>query len=304
MGRKTVVLAGATGHLGSLIAKALIQKEDITLRALVRPGSAAKAGDLAKLGVEVVELAIDGSGDQDALDRAMAGAFSVVSALQGGPDIIIGAQSRLLEAAARAGAVRFLPSDFSFNMFGLGEGENIGSDMRRAFARQANAIRGNVSVVHVQNGCFIDRQVLFGFLGAISLERGEAYLWGEGNQPMDFTTYADTARYAAEAAVDANPVPEAFNVAADVLNFHELVDAYEQSSGRSLTVVKMGSLADMDAEITQRQKANPQNMYAYVPMMYWRAMLSGKGKLGELVNARYPLGDLATVRDYIRREGI
>lgn len=26
----------------------------------------------------------------------------------------------------------------------------------------------------------------------------------------------------------------------------------------------------------------------YLPLMYWRGMLSGKGKLGPLVNTRYP----------------
>ncbi|NTZ63471.1 NmrA family NAD(P)-binding protein [Agrobacterium tumefaciens] len=304
MDRKIVVLAGATGHLGNLVARALADKNDTVVRALVRPGSAAKAAGLAGLGVEVVETAIDGSGDQGALDRAMEGAFSVVSALQGGPDIIVGAQSRLLEAAARAGASRFIPSDFSMNMFGLAEGENINLDIRRAFARQADGIRGRVSVVHVLNGCFIDTRVLFGFLGAINLERGEAYLWGEGNQPMDFTTFADTARFTAEAATDPNPVPAIFNVAGDSLNFHDLVKAYEEGSGKSLTVVRMGSLADMDAEIAKRQRADPQNMYAYIPLMYWRGMLNGKGKLGEFVNDRNPIGNLTTVKDYVRNEGL
>ena len=89
MDRKIVVVAGATGRLGGLIARALVKNEGVTVRAPIRPGNAQKAADLAKLGVEIIEAAIDGSGDKAALDKIMQGAFSVVSALQGGDDVLV-----------------------------------------------------------------------------------------------------------------------------------------------------------------------------------------------------------------------
>jgi hypothetical protein len=36
--------------------------------------------------------------------------------------------------------------------------------------------------------------------------------------------------------------------------------------------------------------------------MFSRAMLNGKGRLGKLVNARYPHIHPATLREYVRRE--
>ena len=71
---------------------------------------------------------------------------------------------------------------------------------------------------------------------------------------MDFTTYEDTARFTAEAAVDRGPLPAEFNVAGDTLDFHELIRPYEDASGKSLTVVQMGSVDDMGAEISRRQR--------------------------------------------------
>ena len=301
---KTVVLAGATGALGGLIANALLEKPGVTLRALVRPGSRGKASALAERGADIVEVAIDDPSHADAVAETMTGAFSVVSALQGGPDVIIDAQSRLLEAARRAGVRRFIPSDYSFNIFGIADGENVSSDLRRAFARHADETRGGVEVVHVLNGCFLDRRVMFGFLGAFDLASRKAFLWGDGNAPMDFTTYEDTARYTAAVATDPAPAPREFNVAGDVLNFHQLVRAYEESSGNKLAVVHLGSLADLDSEILRRLQAEPKNMYAWLPLMYWRAMLSGKGKLGALANARYPEIHPLTVREFVKREGI
>jgi nucleoside-diphosphate-sugar epimerase len=305
--KRTIVLAGATGAtgaLGSLIANALLDKPDVTLRALVRPGSRGKAAPLAERGAEVVEIALDDRGQAGALADAVSGGFSVVSALAGGPDIIVDLQTRLLEASRQAGVSRFIPSDFSYNIFGLADGENIDTDWRRSFARRADEIDNDIEVVHVLNGCFLDRRILFGFLGALDLPSRKAFLWGDGNAPMDFTTYEDTARFTAEAATDPNPLPSEFNVAGDIVNFHQLVHAYEEASGKRLTVIRLGSLADLDAEIASRQRADSRNIFAYLSLMYWRAMLNGKGKLGQLVNSRYPHIRPMTVREYVQREGL
>lgn len=293
----TVLLVGATGHLGGIVARALLSKPDVHLRCLVRPGGSARADALTAAGASIVEADL---GDPEALDRACAGAFAVVSTLQGGPPVIVDGQLQLLAAARRAGVRRFLPSDYSFDFFGLAEGENINSDWRRRFAVLAEEARGEVEVVHVLNGCFLDRGVLFGFLGAFDLAAGEAYLWGEGDAQMDFTTYADTARYIAEAATMSEAPPARFCVAGDTLDFHGLVRAYEAGSGRVLTVVRRGSLADLDAEIEKRRAERPGDLGAWLPMMYWRGMLNGKGALGERIQGRFPAITPTTVEAYVR----
>ncbi|MBL8216491.1 MAG: NmrA family NAD(P)-binding protein [Bryobacterales bacterium] len=284
---KRVLLLGATGNLGSLMGKALLARGAV-LRLLVRPESVAKVpAELA--GAEVVT---DEAG-------AFAGVDVVISAVQGGPETIVEAQLRWLRAARAAGVRRFIPSDFSFDFFGLGEGENVNSDWRRAFARAAAQEAGDVEVVHVMNGCFLDHRVLFGFLGAIDLEKREAYLWGDGDQKMEFTTYADTAEFTAEAALDERPLAGRFAVAGESLTFPELVKEVEAGAGVSLTVVRRGSLADLDAAIAKAQAEQPGNMYAWLPMMYWRGMLNGKGALGPVRNGEYPAIRAMGVRAYL-----
>ncbi len=121
---------------------------------------------------------------------------------------------------------------------------------------------------------------------------------------MDFTTFADTARYTAHLAIDDGdvPLPEHFAIAGDMLDFHGLVAAYEGASGKRLTVERRGSLKDLDGVIQQRLRDAPQDMVAWLPLMYYRAMLSGKGKLGELSNHRYPQLRPTTVADYVRTQ--
>lgn len=301
MSKQTVALVGATGHLGTLIANAVLDKPNAQLRVLVRPGSRDKASAIEKRGAQIVEGAIDS-------DKAWAafchGASTVISALQGGPDVIIDGQARLLRAAREAGVKRFIPSDYSLDLFKLKPGHIPTSDMRRQFASIADAEHGHVEVVHVLNGGFLDRGVMFGFIRVIDPATHTACVWGDGKQPMDWTTYADTAQYTAEVAVDEQPVPHKFCVAGDVLDFEDIVRAYEAGSGKTIRVERLGSLDDLDERIDQLQKANPANLLAYLPLMYYRSVLSGEGKLDVLMNNRYPSIRPTTVRDYVEREGL
>jgi len=80
-----------------------------------------------------------------------------------------------------------------------------------------------------------------------SASRGSApCVRGDGKQPMDWTTYADTARYTAE-VVDDRSVPSKLCIAGDVLDFDGIVQAYEMGSGKKLRVERLGSLADLHA---------------------------------------------------------
>lgn len=299
MSKRTVALVGGTGRLGTLIANSLLEKPEIELRLLVRAGSRGKVAELAQRGARIVEGSLD---VEDALKALCDGVSTVVSAVQGGPGVLVEGQSQLLRAARDAGVRRLIPSDYSLDMFKVPPGHIPTSDMRRTFASVADAERGQVEVVHVLNGGFLDRGVLFGFIRLIDVTTQTAYVWGDGDQPMDWTTYADTARYTAEVAVDERAVPPVFAIAGDVVDFAGLVRGYELGSGKKLKVERLGSLADLDARIDQLRKAEPANMRAWFPLMYSRSMLNGEGKLERLMNDRYPSIQPTTVREYVAME--
>lgn len=121
---------------------------------------------------------------------------------------------------------------------------------------------------------------------------------------MDWTTYDDTARYTAEVAVDERPIPRKFNIAGSVVDFAQLVAEYEAGSGKKLKIERLGSLEDLSARIAELQQQSPQNLLAYLPLMYLRSVLSGEGKLEPLMNNRYPNIKPTTVREYVAKEGL
>lgn len=284
---KLVVVAGAAGRLGRLVVEALLTYPGVRVRALVRDTQKPATAAMAREGVELV--AFDAvSASAVARNAAVSGAFAVISTLQGGPDVIVDAQIALVRAAKRAGARRFIPSDYSYNVFTLPEGINVNSDWRRTLALQArNEVSETFEVVHVMQGIFADRHVL-GFLGLLDAANRVVRYWGDGKTPIDWTTWEDTARFTAAAAVDERKVPEQLFVAGDRVDPLTLVKTWERVHGASMTLERLGSLADLEAETQRRLAAEPGNMFAWLPLMYARGVFGGQALLGATHNALYP----------------
>lgn len=301
MSKKIIALVGGTGHLGSLIANALLDKEEIHLRLLVRPDSINKAKALVERGAEVIEGSI-GEDQNDALDKLCKDASTLISSLQGGPDVIIDGQKTLLKAAKKAGVNRFIPSDYSLDLFKVKPGDIPTSDMRYQFATIADGECGDVEIVHILNGGFLDKGVMFNFLRVIDVENQVANVWGDGQQLMDWTTYEDTAKYTAEVAVDDRSVPRIFSIAGNVISFKEIVAEFESASGKKLLIKCLGSLQELDSRIEGLQNDSSSNLYTYLPLMYYRSLLNGEGKIDEIMNERYPSIKPVTVYNYILNE--
>lgn len=299
---KLIVVAGV-GRLGSLVIDALLAHPGTQVRVLVRDPDKPQHAALRRDRVELAAFDAVTAGDAERV-AALRGAFAVVSALQGGPEVIVDAQLALARAAKAVGARRFLPSDFSYNLFTLPAGINLNTDWRRTLAERA---RGEVSptfeLVHVMPGIFADRGVL-GFLGVFDAERDLVRYWGDGTTPIDWTTLADTARFTAAAALDDGAVPERFFVAGERLSILGFADAWQAAHGRPVARERLGSLADLVAETARRLAAEPANMYAWLPLMYAQGVFGGQALLGETVNARYPQLRAETVAQAIARGAI
>lgn len=284
MNEKLIVVAGAAGKLGRLVTAAVSKDPTARVRALVR--DAAKL-DASTERVEVVEIDVATAGPA-AREDAVKGAWAVVSTLQGGPDIIVDAQLGLLAAAKAAGARRFIPSDYSFDFFGLPDGVNINSDWRRTFTTRAlSEVTPGFEVVHVLQGIFADAYVL-GFLGMLDATRSAIRYWGDGKTPIDWTTWEDTARFTAAAALDERAVPERLHVRGERANVFDFARTWEAVHGKPLATECLGTLDELAAETGRRLEREPNNMYAWLPLMYARGVFGGQALLGPIHNARYP----------------
>ncbi len=124
-----ILVAGATGMLGSRIAHHLLEQPEVQVRLLLRPDTnATKKNALIECGADIVTGDLT---DRDSLDHATQGVDVIVSALQGSPDVMIAGQVALAEAGKRNGVRRILPSDFALDFFKATPGEHMLFDLRR-----------------------------------------------------------------------------------------------------------------------------------------------------------------------------
>jgi len=303
MKEKLVVVAGAAGKLGRLVVGELLRQPGARVRLLVRDPNKPEVAALRGERVELVAFDAARASETEC-GEAVREAFAVVSTLQGGPDVIVDGQRRLLRAAKAAGARRFLPSDYSYNFFTLPEGINVNSDWRRALANLADPeATGAFEVVHVLQGIFADRHVL-GFLGVLDEKNGVIRYWGDGRTPIDWTTWEDTARFIAAASLDDRKVPSRLFVSGDRLDVLAFAKAWEAGHGRSATLQCLGSLDDLAAETARRLAASPHDMFAWLPLMYARGTFGGQALLGESHNALYPEIRPETVAQAIARGAV
>jgi uncharacterized protein YbjT (DUF2867 family) len=290
----TVFVAGATGVLGRLVVDSL-RRRDVHVRALVRPGNAKGRQAFDDPAIEIVEGDIRDPADR--LARALQGVDVVVSAVQGGAEVIIDGQVNLVHAAEKAGVPRWIPSDFSLGLDRLDYGDNDFADLRK---KAAEAYRSStVAPTSILIGAFLE-VLNMPFYEWVDWESGTFSYWGDGDQPVDFSTIADTAEWTAEVALDPSTAGRTVRVAGDVLTLKELHQAMERGSGRRLDARRLGSTDDLSAEI-ERRKAVATDPFEYLLLQYNWAMVTGKGKLDPLENHHYPNVKPTSAEEYFRQ---
>ena len=294
MNHSIIVVAGATGNLGGRIAKALLER-GASVRALVRHGAARdKLERLQELGVAIASVDFS-SASQVAL--ACSGASCLVSALAGLRDVIVEAQTVLLDAAITAGVPRFIPSDYSIDFTKFPPGENRNLDLRREFHQRLD--KASIRATTIFNGAFAE--MLTGQMPLILFKRKRVLYWGDADQRMDFTTIGDTAAFTACAALDPS-TPRFLRIAGDQLSARELAAVVSAVTGKNFRLFRAGGLRMLGTLIKVARTVAPggKELYpAWQGMQYMRNMFDGRAKLEPLDNDRYPRIRLTTVRDVL-----
>lgn len=292
------LVAGAAGDLGHRIIHALLRlRPGRDIRAGIRGGLSGKHGSRAKgwiaNGITVVNMDLD---DPSSLEKACADVGTVISAVQGGPDAIIDGQSRLLEAALGAGVGRFVPSDFSENLFSIPEGINPYLDMRRTFDRKVAP--SGIGYTHMLNGGFME--AVFSNTGLINTDAGTITYWGDDEVPLDFTSMNDVAAWTVAAVENSATMNSVVSVAGDRRTIAQIAGDYATATGNALHPIRRGSIADGYAELRRMEEAGAHPM-AMLPLQYLLPMMSGEGTLRDIANDQYPTVRPTSLLDFMKR---
>jgi nucleoside-diphosphate-sugar epimerase len=265
--------------------------------ALVRPSAGNdKLKKLERPGVTIARVDMT---DQAGLTRACADSSCVISALQGLEEVILDAQSSLLDAAVAAGVAHFIPSDFSIDLTTLPAGLNRNLDLRRAFDERLD--RASIAATSIFNGAFGELLTTRGMI--LDMAAHKVGYWENADQPMDFTTMKNTAEFTAAVALEGRAATRYLRCAGATVSARDLAMAAEKVLHNKFELVRMGSLDDLARAIEHERAARPGSSQEVFPrwqgMQYLHNMYSGYGTSSPLDNDRYPGIRWTTVTEMI-----
>jgi hypothetical protein len=255
-----IVIAGATGDLGTRIAHAL-SKRGADVVALGRIGARAdkvKALESLRVKIKIVDMA-----SVSDLAKACDGAACVVSALAGLRDVIVDMQSILLEAALAARIPRFIPSDYSMDFPKQPDGENRNLDLRREFHQRLDA--APIASTSIFNGPFGEVLTMYNHVPVFDFEKKMVGYWGDPDWRIGFTTKNDVAEYTAAAALDQS-TPRALRIASFSVTPRELAKFTEEVMKTPFQLVRLGGLEDLRAQNKSERSAHPEGENELYPL--------------------------------------
>ncbi len=288
-----IVVAGATGDLGKRITKALVGKGAHVV-ALARKGASdEKLRSLTSLGAEVAVVDMTNATE---IAKSCAGAASVVSAVSGLRDVIVGTQSILLEAALAAGVPRFIPSDFSTDFTNLTPGENRNFDLRREFHKRLDV--APISSTAIFNGAF--GELLKYNIPVLNFKGKQVGYWEDADLLMDFTTMDDTAAFTATAALDPKP-PRVLKIASFQVSPRQLAKFTDETLKTPFELKRLGSLEELREHNKRERAAHPEGENqvnsSWQQSQYIQSMFSTHHE--SLDNDRYPGSSWTKLADLI-----
>jgi uncharacterized protein YbjT (DUF2867 family) len=228
-----ILLVGATGMLGSRIAERL-RARGISFRALVRPGS--DASWLEALGVEVARGDLR---DPASLRDALAGIRTVITtataisrALAGDKtatvrDVDERGNANLVEAAEAAGVERFVFVSFTFPP-SLARSP-LGAAKRATRERLAGS---PMREVVVQPDMF--QEIWLSKDVGLDWEAGKVQIFGKGETPHAYVAVDDVAKATVQLALHEDPPRELEVGGPEALTREQVVERFEQTSGRQI----------------------------------------------------------------------
>jgi len=290
----SVLVAGATGDLGSRIVRELLL-HDTHVRVLTRGGTSRAAEQFADQ--DRVEVVVADYTDRAALLRALEGVEVVVSAVSGTRSVIVDAQRALLAAAVDAGVQRFVPSDYAADYRSVTPGTNRNFELRREFAADVDA--ASIRATSVLNGAFAD--MLTGQAPLVLFDRQRVLFWSSPDQVLDFTTKDDVAWVTAHVALDAD-APRVVEVAGDRVTSRELAATMSRITGRTFRLQWAGTtglLSAMARTGRRLSSTEDETFPAWQGMQYFVSMFSGEAELRHVRNDRYGPHGWTSVRDVL-----
>jgi uncharacterized protein YbjT (DUF2867 family) len=291
-----ILVAGGTGLLGTRVV-GLLRQRQLEVRVLTRDRS--RAAGLASAGVDIVEGDI---ADPTAVRRAVDGVTTVVSAIHGfaGPNntgspatIDRDGNHNLIQAAREAGAehlvllsVRDASPDHPMDL------------MRMKHAAEEELKASDLAWTIIRPAAYME---LWSYLlGLPLLEKGKTQVFGRGDNPINWVSATDVARFVELSVVDPDMRGRVIELGGpENLTMNEFVEVFRSETSASGKVghVPPGAMRVMAVLMKLINPTMARQVQAGIVMDTWPQAFDAL----ETRN-RYPSIPVASLADVVRRD--
>jgi nucleoside-diphosphate-sugar epimerase len=292
-----VIMAGATGNLGSKIAASLVSK-GAHVKALVRYNAdSEKIKWLQSIGVTTILCDMQNVDEMASICRD---SQCFISAISGLGDAIIDTQKVFLQACLQAGVPRFIPSDFCSDFTNLTLGNNRNLDFRKVFHDYINTT--SISATSIFNGAFME--LTTGEMPLIMFDKHKILHWGNKEVFMDFTHTNNIAEYTALVALD-NTSPRYLKIAGERISAKQVADLMTNLTGTPFKLFRPGGirLFNILIQCIKFFSSTSKDLYpAWQGMQYMRDMMEGKIDVVQLDNVRHSTINWIGLKKHLQQE--
>jgi len=282
-----VLILGATGNLGRFITKECLARDNLLVNILVR--NPEKCKDLR----EQIESAggkciVGDINDPKSIKDCTKGMHTVISAVIGDEHTVIDGQHNVLKDAIKNNVKRFVPSDFSFDIFSMPIEEHYLIGLRLKFRQilEKTPMKG----LHFTNGMFLETY----FWG---VSQGGFPCWGSADKKVDLTTEEDVGKFVAAAVSDPDRVGDV-KISGNKLSTREIVEIYNQETGDHEKVKLQGSIEDLKKKAAECKKNG--DIINFIQFGYAIPFFDGRGDIKEPMNDEFPEVKTITLREFIQ----
>jgi len=285
--KTNILIVGSCGNLGRHITKEALKQNDLLVNILVHNMShSQEIADLVKkAGGKVFEGDVT---KPETIKDITKGMHTVISALIGDNDVIIKGQSNLLEDAERNGVKRFVPSDFSLEIWNIPRGRHFFMEQRLQFKELLD--KSKVKGLHFTNGMFMETYFW------MANQYGFSY-WGDINQKFDLTSEEDVGKFVIAAVRDKNRVGHVKVSGAEV-STKEVVDTYNLVLNKKESAKYMGSIEELKTKV--KELRDQGKIFDSIQMGYCIPLYDGSGKIKDKMNSQFPSVKVTSLEDFIK----
>jgi len=300
MSHHTVLVVGVTGNsasLGKEVVDYLLTKKSATIHILTRKEKRANVSHWESQGVKVFEGDLM---DIESLRPAVKGVDTVVSCVQGGPDVLVGGQTNLLKVSVEAGVKRFYPSDYSVDMRRVPDDSNVNCYIRKQFHQVLEEHKMNFVTVFC--GVFMDviHGIGYNFLKLSYPDQKKIEVYGDEFTLINTTTVRNTAHYTVESIFDPN-APKYLCIAGETITIFGWKKILEQVTGETFTLEHGCSAEELTTQWKhEMQTQGPNGWAVWIPKMYKANLYKGEGFLVQNHVEKYPAVKPVTIAEYVK----